>query len=427
MISRRAVLGGAGGVVLLGGLGRAVDQGLVVDLPRPGLAAWNDWRLRRYQGPLALVSAGVLGASPHNTQPWHFAIGRLGVDVFEAPERALGAMDPFGRERLAGLGAAIHNMALAASSIGRAARVAVLPDAGNPLHVARIELGPEGGGVVAHPLLNVIGMRHTHRGAWTGAAIGADELARVAAFPKPPGLAISLFATGSARGQHFAEQTMAATEAIVGDAEMSADGHAWFRHGRRDQDRLMDGVGVATAGLSPATAFAGAMLPAQSAAAAGEYWLAGTRETALPTASVFGLITVPDPWDRRTALLAGMAWQRLHLQAAAMGLVAQPLNQLPEMIDRERQLGRTPRFARAADALLGDPALRPTFAFRLGRAAAAPASMRRPVSAVIGAPARMDFDVERARAETVRQDAVVGRRKQEALNASREVRVSLRP
>lgn len=411
MIGRRALLKGLGGTVVLGtsaGVLRAVDQGLLRPFDRPGHAAWVDWREERYQGPLALVSAGVLAASPHNTQPWRFAVGRLGVDVFEVPERALGAMDPFGRERLIGLGAAIHNMALAASRIGRAAVVSVLPDAANPLHVARIELGPEGALAPPHPLLSAIGQRHTHRGAWTGAPLTADDLARVTAIPLAPGLAVPLFAANSPRGQRFAALTRDATAAIVEDAEMSADGHAWFRHSRRDQDRYMDGLGIATSGLSPALAFAGAMLPAQSAAEASRYWLAGTIETALPTASAFGLITVADPWDRRGALLAGMAWQRLHLQATALGLVAQPLNQLPEMIDRDRQLARPPQFARAVDSMLDDVAMRPTFAFRLGRATQpASASPRRPVSLVIGAPARIGYDVDRARAETAASDAAL--------------------
>ena len=415
MISRRGVLRGVGGVAIVGagaGLVRAIDQGLVIDFDRPGFAAWDDWRLRRYQGPLALASAGVLAASPHNTQPWRFAVGRLGVDVFEVPERNLGAMDPFGRERLAGLGAAVHNMALAASSVSRVAAVELLPDAGNPTHVARVLLGPEGGGGAPHPLLAAMGERHTHRGRWTGGPIGDAVLARLRTFPMPAGLAIPMFAAASARGQDFAAQTLAATEAIVGDAQMSADGHAWFRHNRRDQDRHMDGLGIVTAGLSPAIALAGAMLPPQSADDAGGFWLASTRDTALPTASMFGMITVANPWDRRTAILAGMAWQRLHLMATALGLAAQPLNQLPEMIDRDRQLGRAPAFARAATRLLEDPMMRPTFAFRLGHAdAAAPASPRRPVSAVIGDPARMGYEVDRARAETAAQDAVMTARR----------------
>ena len=415
MMTRRVMLRGVGGVAIAGagaGLVRAIDQGLIIDLGRPGLAAWEDWRLRRYQGPLALVSAGVLAASPHNTQPWRFAVGRLGVDVFEVPERELGAMDPFGRERLAGLGAAIHNMALAASSIGRVAAVEVLPDAGDPRHVARVLLGPEGGNVAPHPLLAAIGERHSHRGRWTGAPISDVVLARLRAFPMPAGLAIPMFAAASMRGRDFAAQTLAATQAIVEDAQMSADGHAWFRHGRRDQDHHKDGLGIATSGLSPAIAFAGAMLPPQSAGDAGKFWLGATRDTALPTASVFGMITVADPWDRRMAILAGMAWQRLHLLATSLGLVAQPLNQLPEMIDRDRQLDRSPGFAPASTRLLDDRGMRPTFAFRIGHAdTAAPASPRRPVSAVIGAPARRGFEVAQARAETIAQDTAMADRR----------------
>ncbi|PZN92045.1 MAG: hypothetical protein DCF31_17990 [Alphaproteobacteria bacterium] len=413
MIDRRTALRWGGGAALgVAGLGlaRAIDQGVIPILPRPGLDAWGDWNNGRHNGPLALVAAGVLASSPHNTQPWQFAVGRLGVDIFEVPVRALGAMDPFGRERLAGLGAAIHNMALASTAIGRSAHVRLLPDAGNPLHVARVVLGPEGERMAPHPLVAAIGHRHVDRGGYAGGAIAPAKVAALAATAGSPLVRIALFDAASARGRRFADLTIDATAAIAADADMMAASHSWFRHERRDQDRLKDGLGIATSGVSPFIAAAGAMLPDQPASE-GPYWLASTRETALPTASLFGLILVADPWDRRSALLAGMAWQRLHLTATRAGLAAQPLNQLPEMIDRERQLRRPPRFARAADGLLDDVAWRPTFALRTGNPMApARASPRRPVSEVIGAPARLDWDVEQARAETAAQDAALARR-----------------
>jgi hypothetical protein len=59
--------------------------------------------------------------------------------------------------------------------------------------------------------------------------------------------------------------------------------------------------------------------------------------------------------------------------------------------------------ARVADALLPDPAWRPTFGFRLGHAETpARRSLRRPVGEVIGAPARLEFEIEEERRRGLR-------------------------
>lgn len=409
MISRRAALGLGGGVVAAATFGRAFDQGLILGGERPGLRAWRDWNDGRYAGALSLVSAGVLASSPQNMQPWRFGLSRYGVDIFEDATRDLGAIDPFGRERLAGLGAAIHNMALAAVAVDAGAVVRLLPDPDNLAHVARIELGPDGraGGVL--PMARVIGRRHVDRRAWAGGVIDAGQRRRLMATAGTAALRVEVL--DAAAAQRFAALTMEATAAIVEDEAMLAARHRWWRHGRREQDRTMDGLGLATTGVSPLVAATAAMLPAPSARALGEDWLAATRDTALPTASAYALISARDPHDRRTALLAGMAWQRLHLVATAMGLVAQPLNQLPEIIDRERDQSLPPRFATAVDALLRDAAWRPTFAVRLGYPAApAAASPRRPVSAVVGQSARLAFETGRSAAETAGYEAAMARK-----------------
>ena len=73
-----------------------------------------------------------------------------------------------------------------------------------------------------------------------------------------------------------------------------------------------------------------------------------------------------------------------HLQATLLGLGMQPLNQLPEMVDREVQLARPAVTAGILAEFAGDAAWRPTFAFRVGFAErAAPASPRRALEAVM--------------------------------------------
>ena len=124
-----------------------------------------------------------------------------------------------------------------------------------------------------------------------------------------------------------------------------------------------------------------------------DLWLASTRDTHVSTARGFGVVAVPDRFDPRQGLSAGRLWQRLHLHAAAHGLAMQPLNQMAEWADRERQLGR-PRgglqghrpeaMAEALATITGDPAWQATFLFRYGypQRPGRP-SARRPLDAVV--------------------------------------------
>jgi hypothetical protein len=103
------------------------------------------------------------------------------------------------------------------------------------------------------------------------------------------------------------------------------------------------------------------------------------------------LITVKDLYDRDCALRAGRLWQRLHLQGTLLGLGMQPLNQLPECVDRERQLGRPSISSKALASFSGDTEWQPTFAFRVGwptRPGAA--SPRRSLQSVLMPPSRAD-------------------------------------
>jgi nitroreductase len=71
-----------------------------------------------------LVSAGVLEASPHNSQPWRFSVSRDQILLYAVFGRKIGAMDPFEREMFIGLGCALENMVIAAPGAALATHVA---------------------------------------------------------------------------------------------------------------------------------------------------------------------------------------------------------------------------------------------------------------------------------------------------------------
>ena len=64
------------------------------------------------------MSAAILAANPHNSQPWRFRVSDTQIDLFADRGRNLGTIDPFLREMHIGLGAALENLLLAAAVYG---------------------------------------------------------------------------------------------------------------------------------------------------------------------------------------------------------------------------------------------------------------------------------------------------------------------
>ena len=114
--SRRALLKSAAGVLAVQSIGGTLyaAEARPATLPRGDAyqpwKSWNDESLK--DTPFALVSAAVLAANPHDTQPWLFRVADDWIEVYADPSRNLGAMDPFLREMHLGLGCAIENMTL---------------------------------------------------------------------------------------------------------------------------------------------------------------------------------------------------------------------------------------------------------------------------------------------------------------------------
>src|ERR1700761_9638274 len=105
-----------------GGGWRAYDQGVFTAGEGPAYEPWKNWRDTN-DGPLALVRAALLAASPPNTQPWLFKVTHSAIEMYVDPQRNVVSLDPYLREEHIGIGCALENLMLAAAAQGYAATV----------------------------------------------------------------------------------------------------------------------------------------------------------------------------------------------------------------------------------------------------------------------------------------------------------------
>lgn len=398
LVGRREFLIGGAGAALFGAHAvRAGSEDPELHLPnlRAAYEPWRSWRADGIQSPMIIVHAAILAANAHDTQPWRFQIGSERIDVYADADRHLGAMDPFRREMHLSLGCALENAVLIARSQGYTANsqthAGLLQEGGvrdDPGPAASISLARQP--AEASPLAAAIPHRHTNRSPYQGdRSILRDLLLKLSALAADPAARL-IWITDPAARRDFAAATIAATETIAGDSVMIADSDRWFRATDAEIELHRDGPTLYCAGLSPLVLFGARLMPV-SAPNAHRHWIDQTRNAQLGTNPVIGLISVKDLYDRNSALRAGRLWQRLHLQGTLLGLGMQPLNQLPECVDRERQLGRPSISGRTLAGLGGDAEWQPTFAFRVGwPTRPGPASPRRSLQSVVLPPNRAD-------------------------------------
>jgi hypothetical protein len=367
---------------------RAWNNGAWSSMQGPAFEPWNIGR--EHESWRSLINAAVLAANAHNTQPWRFMVADDTVSIAAETERHIGSFDPFRREMHQSLGCAIENLVVAARAHGFAPQLTLFQ---GKLSLTKIPDGPAAS-VRVQPgeqqdveLNRVIPLRHTNRGAYDPGRSVPEAVLEEIRGAVPPEARARLYLFSGKDMAPLAKLIIAATEAIVGDAEMCRDNARWFRFHQRDVDDQRDGLTLDTNVPSPAARFFAKAFP-PSPAFADRVWLRDTEQVHLATASLLGVIGVPDAYDRRDALWAGRTWQRLHLILTTHGLDAHPLNQPCEMVDRERQLEKPPRTAEALERIVGDATLQATFVFRAGYGRRPPAmSPRRPIGDVLYATA----------------------------------------
>ncbi|MCW3046488.1 MAG: hypothetical protein JWO74_772 [Solirubrobacterales bacterium] len=362
-LRRAGLAGGTALVVAAGGVSyRAYDRGVLEAGEGGAYDAWRDWD--KTKGPLALVSAAVLAANPHNSQAWVFRTTPTRIDIFADRRRMTGALDPFDREMYVGLGCALENLLQAAPANGYRAQVMLLPTPGQPVHAARIDLAP--GPLRRAALYRAIPDRHTDRTAYRQQAVPAVVLAQMTALAAGlPGTRLYWYTDEADRGR-IGTLMVDAARAITSDEQQSRDGFRLFRSSWDDIQKFKDGLTLDTQGLSEVTTALAKMLPASDRRSGDRFWVDATRKAHTKTAAAYGIVAVPDARDNRQRLLGGRLLERAHLWTARNGLSLHHMNQMTERADRERQLGLNARFAPAVQALVPDRGWQPLVAFRIG-------------------------------------------------------------
>ena len=329
----------------------------------PAYAPWIDWQDAE-TAPERIVAAGILASNPHNSQPWLFRMTDSAIDLFADPSRQIGVIDPFRREMYIGLGCALENMVLAAAAEGFAADVQLLPDPADETHAARLELTPAA--AQASALYAAIPARHTDRRAYdTTRPVDTATLDAISQLVTGADVRLFWFADEAARNA-FGQVAIAATEALVADAQQSLDSHAWWRQDWSELQQKADGLTVDAQGLSPFITVMAKLLPDGSRQQNDQIFVQNMREITVPTAAAFAIMAVRDGMDNAQRLDCGRDWQRIHLWGATQGLAFQPLNQMCERVDREQELGAEPVFGAAVRGLVGDDAWQAIMPFRMG-------------------------------------------------------------
>jgi nitroreductase family protein len=308
----------------------------------------------------ACLRSAIAAPSVHNSQPWRFRVRPpAAVDILEDRTRSLEVIDPTGRELMISLGAAVLNLRVAMSALGRLPLLLTFPDRMYPEVVARITAGPyRAPDSTVRALADAIPRRHTNRRPFHDTPLPADVLDE-------------LVAAARAEGGRLVVADAAGREGVLG---LVRSANEWQRHNQRYVDELArwtapqpgrrDGIPAGAFGpwdvmeTLPVRDFGQAHpnLPRRQ----------GSYESAPTIAILYTQGDGPRAW-----LTAGQALQRVLLTATVRSVASTPMT-APIELEQMREL-----------LTLRGPMGQPQIILRLGYGEPCAVSPRRPLEEVL--------------------------------------------
>jgi hypothetical protein len=312
--------------------------------------------------PRDLVRYATLAASSHNTQPWRFEIGRGQIAIKPDFRRRCTAVDPDDHHLFASLGCAAENLVLAAAAAGLESDVRFEP-ATTSLRIALSQ-----GKVHRSALFDAIVSRQCTRTEYDGSPLSTDELRLLEAAARGTGVDVVLL-TSRDQKDAVAEYVAQGNTLQFADAAWANELQSWIRFSAREAIRTGDGLFGPVMGNPAVPRWIGRAFMRFAFSAAAQ----NRKDTRNIASSSAIAVIHSDANDAPHWIEAGRSYQRLALQAAALELKTAFINQPVEVSELR------PQFAQ----YLGLGNRRPDLVVRIGRASAAPRSLRRPVDEVI--------------------------------------------
>ncbi|HWU07857.1 MAG TPA: hypothetical protein VN520_15980 [Streptomyces sp.] len=310
---------------------------------------------------LHVAAAAAAAPSVFNTQPWTFTFTGRGLEVRTDPDDASMPTASAARDVRLSCGAAVFNARTALARLGLASRVSVLPVAGDPLLVARVDVTGDAPDPALDELYRWVGSRRTNRYPFRPERIPAEVLALLHDAARREGATLRLL-----DGEPEYQRMLTSIRRATWTEDESV---------RDDRDaRLSPGTGqpaIPAGNLGPVPRREFPDDPPVRDMAEG-LGIPGRGSAAFePRPELAVLETAHD--DPRSWVTAGQALQRLLLEATGHGIAASFANQPLE------DDGLRPEVSGGA-AHYGCPQM----VLRMGYATAQPpASPRRPLSEVV--------------------------------------------
>lgn len=296
------------------------------------VAGWRDPGAGQADPRRFALAHAILAPSPHNTQSWQVAFdGDTGMTLYCDLDRRLPFTDPNDRQITIGCGAFLELYRIAASSLGHACEITLLPEGASTPRLdarplAHVVFMPQAN-AAPDPLFQYITARRTNRNVYDVERIPDDALLLRATSALPMFAGAAQWTIDPTRVAALRDLVWRAFEREMQTEEAQRETFHWLRFGREAVAEHRDGLAIEGPMIGPLKALGlfgeDDLINPNSFAneSAAKDW----RAKAESAPGFIWLATAND--QPQTRLETGMAYARLNLAATALGLSIHPWSQ----------------------------------------------------------------------------------------------------